>query len=497
VIFNLILDPWIPVVTLDGSRRVIRPHEMISADIRAVDWHREDLNIACLEFLVGLSFAALAPEDLEEWEDGLEIEPEELKQAFARLAPAFNLTGEGPLFCQDHSVLTGANELPADALFLDSAGEKTIRDNKDLMVWRSRYDGLALPEAAMALFAFQTYATSAGVGKRVGLRGGGPMVTLVIPGQNFWEMVWANVPYGRPARIEDFPWMRETISSAKQAAAKGAKPAAGASVTLPIGPEMMVETFFSMPRRVRLNCQEGRMISFREQTYGTNYVGCLHPLTPNYTDKKTKDLIPRKVNVTRLGYENWIGTIIPAEDGVGRERAANFRSFQERFPGQSVSVLIAGWNMNKATAANFISSQPILHDLSDRDQVLVRGMIKAADIVSGHTYRAIKDAMEIPFGMRVQTEFYIRTEAAMDRLCAGLAKGSSRQTTGAAWLEEMCRVALSIFDEITLPCMTQRDLEIIPKIVKGRQALAMRFNPKTRSSAPLRVLLEMDEEVEA
>ena len=43
--------------------------------------------------------------------------------------------------------------------------------------------------------------------------------------------------------------------------------------------------------------------------------------------------------------------------------------------------------------------------------------------------------------------------------------------------------------------MTQRDLEVIPKIVKGRQGLEMRFNTKARSSAPLRALLEMDEEL--
>ncbi|MFG6572297.1 type I-E CRISPR-associated protein Cse1/CasA [Sulfitobacter sp. 1A13353] len=491
---NLIMDPWIPVVTTDGRRRVIRPHEMIDAEIRAVDWHREDLNIACLEFLVGLSFAALAPEDLEAWEDGLEIEPDDLEAAFTRLAPAFNLTGEGPLFCQDQSMLSTGNELQADALFLDSAGEKTISDNKDLMVRRNRYDGLTLPEAAMALFTFQTYAAANGVGKRVGLRGGGPMVTLVVPGENFWEMIWANVPYGRPARLEDFPWMRETISSSRQATTKG-KSTAGATVTLPLGMDMPVETFFSMPRRVRLTFQGDRMISFREQTYGTNYIGCLHPLTPNYTDPKTKDIIPVKVNVTRLGYENWIGTIIPAEQGVGRERAANFRSFEERFPGQSASVLIAGWNMNKATAANFISSQPVLHSLSGRNQVLVRGMIKAADIVSSHTYRAIKDAMDIPYGMRIQTEFYMRTEVAMNRLCAELSHGKARPEIGAAWLLEMQHSALSIFDEITLPCMTQRDLEVIPKIVKGRQGLEMRFNTKARSSAPLRALLEMDEEL--
>jgi len=492
VALNLILDPWIPVVMTTGRRRVIRPDEISNDKIQSVDWHREDLNIACLEFLIGLSFAAMAPADLETWEDGLEVEPEELRSAFKRLAPAFNLTGAGPLFCQDYSEFADGVSLETDALFPDSAGEKTIRDNKDVMVRRHRYGDLSLPEAAMALFTFQSYAPANGAGKRVGLRGGGPMVTLVVPGDNFWEMIWANVPYGKPAALNDFPWMRPTVSSKRQAPEDGGKPVSE-SVTLPLGHEMTAETFFAMPRRVRLTCQDENIIGFREQTFGTNYVGCLHPLTPNFTDKTTKYLVPMKVNVTRLGYDNWIGTIIPAEQGTGRERALTFRTFQERFPGQRASTLVAGWNMNKASAVNFMTSHPVLHILTERDQVLLRAMIKAAETITGHIYRAIKDAMDIPSGMRIEKEFYDRTEAALDRLCAELAHGKSRHNIGTAWFNEMRKTALSIFDEVTLPCMTRRDPKVITNIIKGRRSLTDRFNIVSKSSASLRAMLEMEE----
>lgn len=489
---NLILDPWIPVVMTDGQRRVIRPDEIANDSLLSVDWHREDLNIACLEYLIGLCFAALAPADLEEWEDGLEIGPAELRAAFKPLAPAFNLTGAGPLFCQDFSEFTDGIALEPDALFPDSAGEKTIRENKDVMVRRNRYGDLSLPEAAMAIYAFQSYASANGAGKRVGLRGGGPMVTLVVPGDSFWEMIWANVPYGKPAALTDFPWMRPTVCSKRQPPLGGSMPISE-TVTLALGQEMTVETFFALPRRIRLICHDSKITGFREQTFGTNYVGCLHPLTPNFTDKTTKDLVPLKVNVSRLGYDNWIGTIIPAEQGTGRERAQTLRTFQERFPGQRASALVAGWNMNKASAVNFMISHPVLHSLSERDLVLLRAMIKTAETITGHLYRAIKDAMDIPSGIRIEAEFYSQTEASLERLYAELGRGAPRHRVGSDWFDEMRKTALSVFDGVTLPGMTRRDPEVMSKIVKGRQSLKDRFNINHRASAGLRALLEMEE----
>ncbi len=46
--FNLLHEPWIPVLMRDGSRRVIAAWQMADPDIVALDWPRMDLNIACL-----------------------------------------------------------------------------------------------------------------------------------------------------------------------------------------------------------------------------------------------------------------------------------------------------------------------------------------------------------------------------------------------------------------------------------------------------------------
>lgn len=88
---NLIRDPWIPVATLSGSR-VIRPDQMAEPDVLFPDWPRPDLNIACIEFLIGLVALADPPAEVEEWLER-EPEPDRLREKLAPHAGAFDLGG--------------------------------------------------------------------------------------------------------------------------------------------------------------------------------------------------------------------------------------------------------------------------------------------------------------------------------------------------------------------------------------------------------------------
>jgi CRISPR type I-E-associated protein CasA/Cse1 len=167
-------------------------------------------------------------------------DPDRLRTRLAPLAPAFNLLGEGPLFLQDLEWLEGEAN-PPDMLFIDSAGANTARNNADLMVHRERYPALEAGLAAMALYAFQAHAPSGGAGSRTSMRGGGPLVTLVDPGQGLWPLIWANVPEGMPQAVACLPWMAPTRLSDK-----------GAQVVPPQGATFGPEAFFGMPRRLRL-----------------------------------------------------------------------------------------------------------------------------------------------------------------------------------------------------------------------------------------------------
>ena len=89
----------------------------------------------------------------------------------------------------------------AEVLLIDSPGEAGLRKNTDLLVKRGRAARLSRAGAAIALFTLQTYAPAGGRGNRAGLRGGGPLTTLIAPDppeDTLWHLLWANVPTGAP-----------------------------------------------------------------------------------------------------------------------------------------------------------------------------------------------------------------------------------------------------------------------------------------------------------
>ena len=63
---NLINDAWIPAYTVEGARR-IRAWEIADAGVEWVDWGRGDLNLGCLELLIGLVLIADPPENEIDW----------------------------------------------------------------------------------------------------------------------------------------------------------------------------------------------------------------------------------------------------------------------------------------------------------------------------------------------------------------------------------------------------------------------------------------------
>ncbi|MCC7545647.1 MAG: type I-E CRISPR-associated protein Cse1/CasA, partial [Aquabacterium sp.] len=294
---NLITDPWIPMRLKNGGRRVIRPCDIADDAIAAPDWPRADLNVACLELLIGLVFMADPPVDRRDWQQRRGPDPKRLEQKLAPFAAAFNLGGDGPRFLQDMEKLDGEAN-PPDMLFIDSAGANTAKNNADVMVRRDRYDALPPALAAMALFAFQDFAPSGGAGNRTSMRGGGPMTTLVDPGDGLWSLVWANVPFGKAATISGLPWMRPTKVS------DGSKP--------PTSPEdarlVSVEMFFGMPRRLRLVFNPaGDVEGVIQRPYGTNYTNWIHPLSPYYRQKAGSEVLPVHPKPGKLSYRNWLG----------------------------------------------------------------------------------------------------------------------------------------------------------------------------------------------
>lgn len=459
---NLIADPWLPVLRASGPD-VIRPDQIADADVLRPDWPRPDLNLACLELLIGLVYLAAPPQGVADWR-ARRPDPQALRNALAPLAPAFNLTGEGPLFLQDLAPLVGEASAP-DMLFIDSAGGSTAKKNADLMVKRGRYTGLPLPMAAMALFTLQAHAPSGGAGNRTSMRGGGPMVTLIRPqGGNLWSLIWANVPEGRPlasGALNALPWMRPTRTSEK-----------GEVVEQPAADHPVPEVFFGMPRRLRLTEAEGLVTGVIQRPWGTNYGTWRHPLSPYYALKPGEVPLPRHPKPGSFTYRNWQGIVF---SGAG-ERAQTAMQAQcvaqygRRADADRADVLVGGWAMSNMSPLDFIWSEQPFFPMSEDAALIAGECVSAAD----HAARALIGALREALGLEgsegstldaVRETFFQATQSAFEQTLRRILNGEEEAAIKQAWLKGLTRQAEMQFNAIALPGLAQRD--ITPKDNSG------------------------------
>lgn len=458
---NLISDAWIPVRMKDGSRQVIAPHQMADPAIAAPDWPRADLNLACYELLIGLLFMGAPPADIDAWGDD-RPDAARLAAQLAPFAPAFDLLGDGPRFLQDQEPLTGEPSGP-DLLFIDSAGGNTAKNNADLMVHRDRYAALDLPLAAMALYAFQQFAPLGGAGNRTSMRGGGPLVTLADPGTGLWDLIWVNVPFGKPASPADLPWMRSTRTSE-------------AGQTVGPGQSHPVEAFFGMPRRLRL-LGEAQVTGVVQRPYGTNYALWRHPLSPYYRMKPGAELLPRHPASGVLPYRNWIGIVLgdatPDKDGL-RLRAAAIEGFFGRHRRQATRMIAAGWAMDNMKPKDFLWAELPLLPFDAVAQSQAETLIGAADAVAFGLRRALPILIAEGTARDAQMDqFWAETEADFTAALARMTKpGFDAASIAQAFLIALGRQALSQFDALALPGLGEGRIEHAGKVVSERRMLA-------------------------
>ncbi len=150
---------------------------------------------------------------------------ETLKSVFEKVIDAFELVNEnGPAFMQDFKLPEDCEESKIRSLLIDAPGENGIKKNQDHFAKRDAVNGLCPKCTATALFTLQVNAPAGGQGNRTGLRGGGPLTTLILPEENFsalWKKLWLNVisyneffnENASKATMNIFPWMGPTYTS--------------------------------------------------------------------------------------------------------------------------------------------------------------------------------------------------------------------------------------------------------------------------------------------
>jgi len=487
---NLITDPWIPVRMRDGSIETIAPHRMVEPDILEPAWPRADLNLACYELLIGLVMLACPPKNHVDWRARHTPDSETLRTALQPFVRAFDLTeGDHPFLQERLEVGTEEQPWPVDKLFIDSAGEIAIKQNRDIMVRGRRYNTLEFNLAAMALYTMQAFAPSLGTGHRTSMRGGGPMVTLVDPGRGLWSVVWANVPYGTPAKIMDLPWMIPAKIFEKKSKTCEKYP--------PTRSDYSVEVFFGMPIRFHLVEKNGLIIGVNRKKHGNNYPSSAwrHPTSPYCSEKVGGASLPVHPKPGAFGYRNWLGIVMRDPDDKGLcKRATCIETWDERAgqDGPAVSVRVAGWAMKKARPVTFVSSiEPLLMLPEDRDLVLVK-MIRVADKAGTYLYIALKSVLSkkeisIPNEKEfdnlakkskrdeVIEEFFTRTEPQFHARAEELTSERLLEKFIIVWICDLRKVALALFDRHSVPSLHQCMPKTQETIVNARNNLLRAF----------------------
>ena len=340
---NLITDPWLPVRRRSGRTETIAPwavNDRIDTDpVTAFAWPRPELNAASLELLIGILTTGLPPagdpDAAWQWGWSQPPGPDALRAQVERLAPFFDLIADSaPAFLQDLDPLAETSVSNPARLLFDTPGTQTAKLNTDLFRRRAADDTvLSLPAAAIALYAHMSWCASDGVGYRVALRGGGPLVTLPVLGhRRFGDTLWGQAwPAVRIAHDEDPDWARrpERIF-AWLAATPGSR---AGDDNPPLGPDDMhaLHVHWGMPRRIRLLAgpAAGRtcavtgertataVVGVRMRNYGINYAsGYRHPHTPDYRVSEGGEQLPVLASAHNARGERLQGLVARSRDGL-------------------------------------------------------------------------------------------------------------------------------------------------------------------------------------
>lgn len=490
---NLIEDSWLPFRRPDGMVVHDRPAALVSPEYADLSLVRADFQGAAWQFLIGLLQTAFAPRDIEEWADRWENPPtvEELDVAFAPYRDAFVLDGDGPRFMQDLDPLADRPDGPVASLLIEAPGAQTVKLNADHFIKRGLAERVCPDCAAMALFTMQINAPSGGKGYRTGIRGGGPLTTLVLPHDadaTLWQRLWLNVldreshavPDLQPDSGKLFPWLVATRESDR----------AGCEI-LPDDVHPL-HVYWAMPRRFRLlfestpcHCDlcgresETSVAAVRAKNYGNNYAGpWIHPLTPYRSNPKTPGEPPWSIKAQPggIGYRHWESLVLEDRDKRGQLPAVVVRHYAdhktqvlediEDTP-RHARLWVFGYDMDNMKARGWYASEmPLLIvEPENQDQMLawVEQLTAVAGEVASRTQRAVRSAWfsrpkdvkgdfsyisQRVFEM-TEADFYAGLFDLWEAIHAG-EEGVLPVPVATRWYVRLRDAALQVFDDLSL-----------------------------------------------
>ncbi|MDE2743049.1 MAG: type I-E CRISPR-associated protein Cse1/CasA [Gemmatimonadota bacterium] len=534
--FNLLSDPFLPVIMRSGAQRWLAFPELVTGTESngldedypvEFDWPRPDFNMASFEFCIGVISLAFDIRKEDNWRPFWTNPPDRdaLTEKLVPLVPAFYLNGEGPRFLQDYEALQG-DETPIELMLIDTPGQKGQRENKDLLTHRARYAGLGLPAAAMALYTLQAYAPSGGAGIRTSVRGGGPLTALVVPVSHddappipLWRKIFANVGhYAKPkARelLKALPWIARTLTS------EGKPPREVHEADPDAHP---LQAYFGMPRRIRLvfsselgicsmTGMEGSLVTgFIQKKHGVHYGLWQHPLTPYRRQKEAGEPYSAKPKSGRFGYRDWVAVTVGSKEGKLAEQPANIKlaknhrshTLSQNKQAADARIRVGGWAMNKMEAIAYLFAEEPLHLAKTPVQQqalddLARHFSEAADQAVSQLLAALKKALfngqknasnDKGILDQARAHFFDATEDLFHPLLDDLLQEmpedgclADPNASARLWLGIMRRAALATFDR--LAPVPLKDAEKAKAIVAAYGILNKTFAGRTKQGKTL------------
>ncbi len=508
---NLLTDKWIPVIRKNGPD-TIKPWQIVEQENPVIEINapRPDFQGALYQFLIGILQTFFAPEDEDEWRRYWKQMPEadELKKIFEseNITKAFNLYNpDGPAFMQDFNLPDG-EEKNISSLLIEAPGGKTQKDNLDHFIKRGQVNSLCESCTASALFTLQNNAPSGGQGNRVGLRGGGPLTTLVVPEDvdaTLWHKVWLNIlnkedneEFVSPELLDNnaLPWLGPTRISDKQ----------GVATT----PEdcHALQMYWGMPRRIRLKASEEKGMcdicgnvsnvlykTYKAKNFGVDYVGAwVHPLTPyRFDTNHQKPPLSLKGQKGGLGYRHWLGLAL--QDTETDKAAMVVRFFNDErgpriFNNQPAALWCFGYDMDNMKARCWYDTRfPIflLNGQQKRNLIFWAGELIGS---ARENVKILKEAIKTAWFKRpgdakgdmsaIDRQFWETTEPGFYKLLDGMAKlpGETRMAPPgiyASWFQTLEKSMFDLFENSTLYNSPEEvDLK---QIVSAKQSLTKKF----------------------
>jgi CRISPR system Cascade subunit CasA len=486
---NLIHDAWLPIRRRSGVAERIAPWQVTERfaedPVMALASPRADFDGALVQFLLGLLETTLTIPGTRERllrPRRTPPDPQSLREALAPLAGAFELLGAGARFLQDLTLESeGPGEEPIERLLIEAPGAHTAKLGKDHFVKAGRVRCLCPACAAAAVLTLQINAPSGGQGHRTGIRGGGPLTTLVVDPESLWGTLGANLlaidcPGRLPAsRPEDrFPWLAPTRTSER---------GTGRETTREdVDP---LQVYWAMPRRLRLvanaaNAQdatgedkascdlcgaaaEPAVRRYLALNLGVNYTGPWeHPLSPHGVDVASGLPFPVKGGQLGPAYRHWLGLVQGFEEGrrYPARVVTEFKQRVDRGTRNGYQLWAFGYDMDNMKARAWVESRmPLLlvepehRDAYERQAAaLVRAarhvertlVFAAQSVISGRPEEVDGDPGDLG------TRFWEETEAPffahLRQLRGALAEGADPRSIRISWSRSLVQAARRGFE---------------------------------------------------